>query len=59
MSGDDSLLSSDMATVPITLQSKGCEMDDYDWLAQQSEANRVHFSAVIDRMLGSLRSGHR
>jgi outer membrane protease len=48
-----------MATVPITLQSKGCEMDDYDWLAQQSEANRVHFSAVIDRMLGSLRSGHR
>jgi hypothetical protein len=29
-------------------------MDDYDWLAQQSETNRVHFSAVIDHMLARM-----
>ena len=36
------------------MPTKGCDVDDQDWLAEQFEEHRQHLRAVAYRMLGSL-----
>src|SRR5260221_3136028 len=36
------------------MPTKGCDVDDQDWLADQFEEHRPHLRAVAYRMLGSL-----